>query len=469
MRFLKFMICMLSAAAIAACASCAGKPDSSKAGLPDYDAQEANYRMTITGWGIPAQFSAEQARLVADSGVNVMFFINMGTITCDPADPSAEALDVIAKLGEAGVGVYVKTATRDGSSLPQISNFANNETVLGMVTDEPTKAEIDAIASRISAFDTAANGKTLYTNLFPSFAEAVTGSFENYEGYLEYYCGRVLENLSGEKWLSADRYPLTFNAKGEKTLDTGWLSDVEAVARVARKYEGVKTNFFIQTMPYGAKDGVSAGAVLGSRDRVPTYEDIRLQEYALAAFGYDSISLFCYGTPAVGPEFTAEQSAMIDREGNKTPIYDAVKRANGEILNIDHVLGQFDWKGVFTNDGGGRTETKDRTRNASFGGLRDRMSVEQIAGLKEVYTSGDTLMGVFRDQEDNLGLMIVNYNETSLCLTDEVELTFDTGYGYNGALCYIGGEKTERTVANGKLNLELGPGEGVFVIPYVKQ
>lgn len=288
----------------------------------------------------------------------------------------------------------------------------------------------------------------------------------HYRDYLTYYCDNVLEKLSGEKWLSADRYPLTFDVKGDPALDVGWLQDVEAVAEVAREYEGIKTNFFIQTMPYGG-ESLPAGQI-GSRARIPTYEDVRLQEYALMAFGFDGISLFCYASPAVGPEFTEEQLAMLDREGNPTDIYTAAQKANREILAFDHVYLQFEWQGVFTNDGGSTAdaESAGRTQNASFSNLLDRMSLSQVACLSSVTSTEDTLFGYFLDNSDNEGFMIVNYNETTLELTDTVTMSFDPGYGYTKALCYIGGKEVTFDLTDNDLTLTLGSGEGVFVIPY---
>ena len=88
----------------------------------------------------------------------------------------------------------------------------------------------------------------------------------DYASYLKYYCDNVLNNLTtGEKWLSADRYPLTYDNDGNKCLDSAWLSDVQILANVAKQYKNVKTNFFIQTMPYGIKeDGSPNGAIYGS-------------------------------------------------------------------------------------------------------------------------------------------------------------------------------------------------------------
>ena len=93
--------------------------------------------------------------------------------------------------------------------------------------------------------------------------------------------------------------------------------------------------------------------------------------------------------------------------------------------------------------------------------------MDSVPSLKEVTTSQDTLFGYFNDEDGNDGIMAVNYNETSLNLTDEIALTFD-GSKYNKAVVYVGGEKTVVTLDNGKLEHTLGIGDGIFIIPFAE-
>lgn len=427
--------------------------------LPNYDAKEDELSISLAGWLAPINFEEQQMQYLKESGLDTIFFMQGLTSPSEKLDAGLKT------LAEEGFKAYMSTASKVGTDFEYIANYKDYEAVLGMHLDEPDKAQMDVIAGYVNTYNTIAGGKTMYTNLYPSFATAIQSDFENYDAYLEYYCDNVLEKLTtGEKWLSADRYPLTYNSKGEKSLDVGWLADVEAVARVARKYENVQTNFFIQTMPYG---GTKYPAPMsGSRDRDVTYEDVRLQEYSLLAFGYDRISLFCYATPPVGVEFTEAQQAMIDRDGNPTSIYHAAKKANTEVKAFDHVYLQFDWQGIFTNDGGKTTTDKNKTQNQSFSNLTNRMSLEVIDCLESVTSTVDTLFGYFLDNEDNAGFMVVNYNETSLNLTDKVTLQFNADYQYTKAIVYIGGEKQIVDVTDNQIVLNLGVGEGVFVIPY---
>ncbi len=447
-----------------------------KINLPDYDSKKNEYGIDISGWLIPKNISTSDVDWITDAGINIMHAVAAGdSETLFFPEYNDEAIAKLNFFRDKNIQIYVNTCSRDAVSFQKISSFGTHDGVIGMSYDEPTKAEIDEIAKHVDYFNQNGNGKNMFVNLFPSFASSVKSDFgkwynttqQKYELYLQYYCDNVLSKLtSGEKWLSADRYLLTYDKNGNKCIDSGWLADVQSVAKVAKNY-GAKTNFFIQTMPFGATNGVATGAKEGSRDRVPTYNDIRLQQYALMAFGYDGISLFCYGSPIADGEFASSQYGMIDRNGNKTEIYDAVKQANNELLSFDHVLKQFAWQGVFTCDAGKTITGTSSTSNASFKSL-DRISLANVSSLSKVSASADTLCGYFKDAAGNDGIMVVNYNETTENLTDTVELTFDSSK-YNAAVCYVGGVKKVFTgLTDGKLSLSLGAGEGIFVIPYAE-
>jgi len=439
--------------------------------------------LIVSGWLIPKNLNSSNAAFIKEAGLDVLFAVAAGdenTTYFNGYDATAkEILDI---LYANGVKVYINTldgkgadGNRSAVGFQKIAQF-QHEAVLGMVLDEPNKTEIDNIAKQVDFYNANAKGKNLYVNLFPSYAQPIqefegNTTAEKYKAYLKYFCDNVLSKLTtGEKWLSVDRYPLTYDANGNKCLDTGWLADVQAVVEIAKQYKGIKTNFFIQTMPYGTNsDGESLGAVEGSRDRIPTVEDIRLQEMALMAFGFDGISMFCYATPLIGGgEFSADQVAMIDREWNRTDTYYAVQKATEELKNFDHVLLQFNYRFTFTNDAGVTQKSSvtdlNTTNNESFKNL-NRKKLADVGSIKSIYTSQDTLFGYFKDENGNDGFTIVNYNDTSKGLTDTVEIVFDTEK-YDTVVYYERGvKKIAKLGSSGKLSLTLGIGEGVFVIP----
>ena len=91
-----------------------------------------------------------------------------------------------------------------------------------------------------------------------------------------------------------------------------------------------------------------------------------------------------------------------------------------------------------------------------------------IAGGDAKGQNFDGLAGEFKGRVKALVLlgrdafMITNYTVPGEKIDNTVTVTFNDA---TSAICYIGGVKTVKQLEDGKLTLNLGPGEGVFVVP----
>ena len=390
----------------------------------------------VNGWVAPESYSDDMLEKIAAAGLTSVSFAAAGTQYIAPADLSASK-DIIKQYAKYGINVYTVGGIADFASIGDFANYGN---VLGLMIDEPNKSQIDEIEAVIDTFNTANVGnKVLIVNLLPSYASAVTSDFSTYSAYLQYLYDNVLSKLKCELWISVDRYPIVRDAKGNPTLDSGWLGDVEAVATFA-KANGLKKNFFIQTMPYGS------GGFNDSHDRTPTKEDITLQYYVLLAYGYDSISLFCLGTPAPdGTTFLDGQNAMINRNNETTDIYTAVKEVNEELNKFDFILNRFSWEAAVL-----KTSS-----------LLTSVQAKKI-GLKDISSTKNALFSHLVDEtRGREAYCVVNYNDTSLNYTNTITLTFSG----ETILTVIqnGGFRTV-TSTSGKFTFTLGVGESIIVI-----
>ena len=470
-RLRKVSILLLCAVLSCAMFACKEKTITApRSSLPDYDAKKGELHLDIAGWCTPDRCvpkdltneeqlaeSERQFALMRDAGLNVIHanYSGDGTLSVATGDVRESDAYFYNKLHEYGLGTYINLG-RSPEALSAIGAFKEYPAVLGYQYDEPsTSGEIEAFAAQLETFNANANGKTLVINMQPPTGKFNEGMY-SYEEQIDEIADMLTKNLGvgSERWISADHYVLNLK-DGVYSLAPAYLGNVNYVAKYGTAY-GFKKNYFMQTMPYSS----------GAHDRVPGYEEIRLQEYALLAFGMDGISQFCYQTPMVNPEFSETQVAMIDREGNPTPIYDAAKKANLELRDFEHVYLQFDWKGVFTCDKGKTESARSRTSYDCFSTIADRLSVEDVASVNSVSASEHTLFGYFGDRYGNDGFMVVNYNDPQNVKSSTVTVNFNAQYGYNKAIVYVGGKKTEKDIRYNKLNLELGAGEGVFVIPY---
>ena len=390
----------------------------------------------VNGWVAPESYSDDMLEKIAAAGLTSVSFAAAGTQHIAPADLSASK-DIIKQYAKYGINVYTVGGIADFASIGDFANYGN---VLGLMLDEPNKSQIDEIAAAVDTFNLANVGKkVLIVNLLPSYASAVTSDFSTYSAYLQYLYDNVLSKLKCELWISVDRYPIVRDAKGNPTLDSGWLGDVEAVATFA-KANGLKKNFFIQTMPYGS------GGFNDSHDRTPTKEDITLQYYVLLAYGYDSISLFCLGTPAPdGTTFLDGQNAMINRNNETTDIYTAVKEVNEELNKFDFILNRFSWDAAVL-----------KTNS-----LLTSVQAKKI-GLKDISSTKNALFSHLVDKtRGREAYCVVNYNDTSLNYTNTITLTFSG----ETILTVIqnGGFRTV-TSTSGKFTFTLGVGESIIVI-----
>lgn len=390
----------------------------------------------VNGWVAPESYSDDMLEKIAAAGLTSVSFAAAGTQYIAPADLSASK-DIIKQYAKYGINVYTVGGIADFASIGDFANYGN---VLGLMLDEPNKSQIDEIAAAVDTFNLSNVGKkVLIVNLLPSYASAVTSDFSTYSAYLQYLYDNVLSKLKCELWISVDRYPIVRDAKGNPTLDSGWLDDVEAVATFA-KANGLKKNFFIQTMPYGS------GGFNDSHDRTPTKEDITLQYYVLLAYGYDSISLFCLGTPAPdGTTFLDGQNAMINRNNETTDIYTAVKEVNEELNKFDFILNRFSWDAAVL-----KTSS-----------LLTSVHAKKI-GLKDISSTKNALFSHLVDEtRGREAYCVVNYNDTSLNYTNTITLTFSG----ETILTVIqnGGFRTV-TSTSGEFTFTLGVGESIIVI-----
>ena len=390
----------------------------------------------VNGWVAPDSYSDDMLEKIEAAGLTSVSFAAAGTQYIDPSDLSASK-DIINRYAKYGINIYTVGGVADFASMGDFANYGN---VLGLMLDEPNKSQIDEIAAAIDTFNLANVGKkVLIVNLLPSYASAVTSDFSTYSAYLQYLYDNVLSKLKCELWISVDRYPIVRDAKGNPTLDSGWLGDVEAVATFA-KANGLKKNFFIQTMPYGS------GGFNDSHDRTPTKEDITLQYYVLLAYGYDSISLFCLGTPAPdGTTFLDGQNAMINRNNETTDIYTAVKEVNEELNKFDFILNRFSWDAAVL-----KTSS-----------LLTSVQAKKI-GLKDISSTKNALFSHLVDKtRGREAYCVVNYNDTSLNYTNTITLTFSG----ETILTVIqnGGFRTV-TSTSGEFTFTLGVGESIIVI-----
>ena len=433
--------------------------------LPNYDQLESE-ELIINGWYTPA-ISKESFQTYKDCGFNYIFIQGEVNGYNTMSNATLQALELCDELGLKAI----VTIDRPELAIEYAKTFIEYESFLGFNYDEPVvytntingRLGFYELEPLVTALEQAYPQVEFMVNLNPSTSMGLNWGGQNtvitYAEHLqafEDYLGGIYANKEATNWLSCDDYVLKRDTslKTPNYLKKTWLYNIEALAERKRDSEhGFTTNFFIQSQPYEY-----------ANLRIPSYNDLRLQIYSLMAFGYDSISYYCYATPPYTTGLEVPCDALIDRAGNKTQIWYDSQKINLEVKKFEKVYGQFkdNWIGTAQILGTNNTSKDEMYQNGSFS-LNHPVSIDNLNGVDTITSTEDIIVGYLKDNSGNSGFMVVNYNDTTYNKKSQVEMKFD---GADKALVFIDGEEHDMTLTNKTLTLDLDLGEGVFVIPY---
>ena len=279
------------------------------------------------------------------------------------------------------------------------------------------------------------------------------------------YCTKVLSQVSGEKWLSLDSYPINKDAM----LTGNFLFDLAMLKYYAEKYD-THSHIVLQASGWIESDN-------DAKSRIPTEAELRMQAYTAMAFGIDSMSWFTYSPSGVGGKNTYITAVNNDGTIADQTAYDAFKTVNAELDAIGSVYSAFDWKGVILGTGkdNGSTffgavisEDKDyEAYNVVKGQIGDyelsASDTKYLASTKTNKTDWNYVLGVMEDMIGNEAYVLSNYNNHKETGAQTVTLNFSKNI--TEVIIYRGGVAQTVTVTGNTLAVELAQGEGVIIIP----
>jgi len=395
----------------------------------------------ISGWYVP-KADKKIFDKIKKSGLNHIFLQgdNVGN-DCRDLEKIEEYLTL---CDEVGLEAYVQRGrdTRISYVIEKSEIFARHECFKGfLIYDEPGADQYKALSDDYIEY-AKSRGEEFFINLLPSYARG-DQILDDYELYVRRFSDEVLSvDAKGEKWISFDFYPLMYGNDGKLELAERWLYDTRIIAN-EKKRKGFKSNAFVQTMPFSY-----SGQAYGSRERIPTYDDLSLQVYTYLAFGFDGVSYFCVGTPSVDFEFRDSHYAMFDRDGNTTEIYNSVERLNKNISRFVDEYVKYTWDTTYLLGG-------DKDECYAF--LCDKRAFLPTDKVKEVLVDGNVLLGTFY-KSDGEALVIVNFGEPTMQKIKTVDIQLD---GLRRILVFKG-ELREELVSD-RVKIELCPGKCAFV------
>ena len=436
--------------AVSLFAGCGDKPISDD--YPEYADDKAIW---IGGWDVPIN-TLEDYRMAKEMGLTHMFIDNFFA-----QKGSEDYYKQLEYCEEAGLKAIVGADTSlSGAGIGSEENVSIEEfdytqyPAVDMLNiwDEPGSAHFGEVATRIEkqyAFykEAGKTAPTMYVNLDPAYhvSHQSLQVEENMRVYVQKFVDEVLAKVEGRKIVSTDIYPLMTSQDGShfSVLST-WLVNMETLKETAVS-AGAEFMMFIQNYDEA------------TRREVMNKQDLSFQVYTDMAFGINGFSYFTYRQSALN-----FGGGCVSKDESCTPFenYYWAKELNAEIAKFDHVFLAFDkWKGVMTVNGTNNLEEYDEYNNDCF--VLEH-PVQKLDCAKSVTADEDTIIGQFEDKDGRSGLMVVNFNDPLDQITDTVNFTFENA---NRALVYRNGERKVYEVKDNRLTLEIGVGEGVFVIP----
>lgn len=304
--------------------------------------------------------------------------------------------------------------------------------------DEPAYNMIDTFIPLAENHKQYFPDEYFYVNLHPCWFEdeyepGKTLDGHNYTEYVAHYCDTIFSIIEENRFLSVDVYPLYATS-----LRDAYLYTYENIAEYAKAYDAT-FHFYLATTQHGAY-------------RKTNYENLRFTINVAMTYGGQAMSYFTY---VMYEGSTGFSHGMVSPDGLTTyEEYDIVKQINSECLSWDHVFLNFNWEETMCLEG--------TTGNANSQYERLQFNVDSIDIIKNVTASQDTLIGRFTGKDGEIGLMVTNFTDPIEQRTDQVELEL---YEANKAIVYVRGVPTVYDLEDGKLTLDILPGDAAFVIP----
>lgn len=408
--------------------------DGNDAKFPEY---EDDREMMLGGWDSPMN-TLTDIQIAKDMGLTHMFLdqnhARRGTPEFEAALRLYEqvGLNVILQTVNAFTTEGTLNDNTDYSQFPSV-DFIN-------YWDEPYWSTMERVAElyaeHIEKYGT--EGVAPFGNLFPNSA---TSTFEghSYKEYVERWTELVLMQVPEEnRWLSIDLYPLE-EKNGNPYIRSNWLGCIETAALQAQK-SNCKVHFFLQSTAHYNYREVDAN-------------DLRFQFYVNMAYGVQGFSYFTYADSNLD-DF---EESCVERfeSGVIHDKYYMAQQVNSEIKNFDHVYLNYKWQGTLPILGNNNEEGY----NLNFDGLS--APLEKLDLCKRWDAAEDALVGVFKDKDGNDALMVTNFTDPAHKINNLVRFEFND---VSKVRIYRNGVPADYEVKNNRLDVELAPGEGVFII-----
>ena len=393
-----------------------------------------------------------QPQLVSDEYLQIFADCGFDWVVVNPQNAYGEVRDKILDFCDKnGIEVYLDDR-RTCFDADARKEYEHHVSYCGSyINDEPGTDEMENLAAEAKKYidDT---GLTPLINLLPMYANNAQLKYGAGVAKIEYYdpdpdlyykyCTKWAQ-LTPTDFICFDVYPLNccLEGKTERATYANYIENINIFARVARENN---KDFYAYIQAYGWNPSM----------RHADTNSLRWQIYSMMAFGCKGIVFWAYGTEA-----NFNKRAIVDLDGNPTPLYYDVQYTIKEIRKLEKVYLKYKNIGAFNvNYSDELCRYLKMTNPVSFPAIK---SIEGCTPWDEPFSP--LLVGCFEAKEGNgKAFTIVNMRELITFYMAKAKFTLDEQY--TKVVAYYKGEPTELVPdENGVYTVELECGEGVFV------
>jgi len=275
-------------------------------------------------WSIPQSFTSEERfQELKDAGF---------TISMSPYDGFEEAEKALNVAQKAGIKISLNCPSLLFSDPEGLANRFKDHPALESyhIYDEPNNNEqlfidLGILASRIRSVD---KNHWCYVNLLPGGKTNSVGGL-SYLTYLRWY-----EKYIKPEIISFDNYPVRVSrTTGEIEIRKNWFDNLQTILEFS---DSVNKPFWAFAMSVGHE-------IESITYPEPEIGHLRLQVFTNLVYGARGIQYFTYWTPKTDNEnmITGNEyyfTGPVLPEGQKSLVYERVKKVNQEIKNLSPVF-----------------------------------------------------------------------------------------------------------------------------------
>lgn len=332
-----------------------------------------------------------------------------------------------------------KLSDGDRASLKSfVDEFADHPAFAGIyAVDEPKKDRwhnLKQASDYIHSLPGRQDVDMMVSHHAPHADPAATGTTEerNRDLYTSYI------DAFDPPYLCYDAYPLMYDLYGDPIINQNWLDNAQTMAEIGQEY-GLPIYYFLLTLGHLSY-------------RTPdNYRDMAWQSNLSLAYGVRGALVFTYWTPMAGD--STYTYGLVDREGNRTPVWYATQQVIEEYEPMNDVYMSFDWTGTML------VEADADYPNSAFGNVTNRLQEHDRIG--SVRCAEDTVIGTFADADGRDGFMVVNYSDPYYAKSNAVRVKFNE---VQYVSVWRKGVQRVVRLKGGVYETTLGSGEGEFII-----